>query len=194
MGAVVDRRAGLTTGPRRRRPRPGREPRARRWAASVGVVLVALWTASVAGLLPVQVVRIDSGSMASTVEGGDLVLLDRGDPQASRHDVVAVPHPRTGELLVKRVTAVGGDTVALEDGVVVVNGEPVCEPWSDPVRIDGVFFGPVPVPAGEVFLLSDDRRLTVDSRTFGTVAAADLAGVVGPRLWPSPGGLPVAPC
>lgn len=147
-----------------------------------------------AGLLPVQIVRIDSDSMAPTVDGGDLVLLDRGDQRAGRRDVVAVPHPGSGELLIKRVAAVGGDTVGLEDGVVVVNGERVCEPWSDPVRIDGVFFGPVTVPAGELFVLSDDRRLTVDSRTFGTVPASDLAGVVGARLWPSPGGLPTDAC
>lgn len=195
MGAVVDRRPRLTIAPGRRPARPGpRWPRARRWGASAGVALVAVSTASVAGLLPVQVVRIGSDSMAPTVESGDLVLLDRGEPQPSRRDVVAVPHPDTGELLVKRVAAVGGDTVALEDGVVVVNGEPLCEPWSDPARIDGVFFGPLTVPAGEVFLLSDDRRLTVDSRAFGTVAATALTGVVGPRLWPSPGGLEVDLC
>ena len=37
-------------------------------------------------------------------------------------------HPDTGTLLVKRAVALGGDQVAIEDGVLVVNGMPVCEP------------------------------------------------------------------
>jgi signal peptidase I len=188
---VVDRRAPLRAAPRRP-VRPG--ARLLRWLTSAGILVVLLAGASVTGLLPVQVARIDAGSMAPTVDGGDLVLLARGDRAPVRGDVVAAREPGNGGLLVKRVVAVGGDTVAIQDGVLVVDGEPVCEPWSDPDRIDGVYHGAVDVPVGEVFLLSDDRRLTYDSRAFGPVAVQDLEGRVIRRLWPSPGALPVDPC
>ncbi len=157
-------------------------------------LLVVLLAASVAGLLPVQVMRVGSGSMAPTVAAGDLLLVVRDADSAGHRDLVAVPHPETGTLLVKRVVGLGGDEVALEDGVLVVDGVPACEPSIDPSRLDGVWFGPVTVPAGHVFLLGDARDDSVDSRHFGTVPATEVTGLAFARLWPAPGGLPVDRC
>ncbi len=53
---------------------------------------------------------------------------------------------------------------------------------------------PCPTLSGEVFLLGDDRASSIDSRTFGTVPAGEVTGLVGSRLWPSPGGLPDERC
>ena len=157
-------------------------------------LLVVLLAASVAGLLPVQVMRVASGSMAPTVAPGDLLLVERSVGPAGLRDLVAVPQPGTGTLLVKRVVGLGGDRVALEDGVLVVDGVAVCEPSIDPARLDGVWFGPVTVPEGHVFLLGDARGESVDSRHFGTVPAGDVTGLVRARAWPSPGELPVDRC
>jgi signal peptidase I len=160
----------------------------------LAVVLLLLVVGSVTGLLPVQPMRVDSGSMAPTVSPGDLLVVERGAGPVGRRDVVVVPHPETGTLLVKRVVAVGGDRVAIEDGVLVVDGKPACEPSIDPARQDGVWFGPVTVPAGEVFLLGDDRGSSIDSRDFGPVPVTDVAGLVHARVWPAPGRLPVESC
>ena len=164
------------------------------WISSLGAVLLVLVVGSVTGLLPAQVMRVDSGSMAPAVAAGDLLVVERGAGPVDRRDVVAVPHPGTGALLVKRVVAVGGEQVALADGVLVVDGEAVCEPSIDPSRLDGVWFGPVTVPAGELFLLGDDRGSSIDSRVFGTVPATEVAGLVRARVWPAPGRLPVDDC
>jgi signal peptidase I len=153
-----------------------------------------LLAASVTGLLPVRVMRVGSGSMAPAVQTGDLVVVVPPSGPVQRRDVVAAPHPDTGVLLVKRVVAVGGDRVALEDGVLVVDGVAVCEPSIDPARLDGVWFGPVTVPAGRLFLLGDDRGESIDSRDFGPVPAAEVTGVVPARVWPSPGRLPREHC
>jgi signal peptidase I len=158
------------------------------------VALVVLLVSSVTGLLPVQVMRVGSESMAPTIATGDLVLLDRGHQGVARMDVVVVERPDTGVLLVKRAVALGGDEVAIEDGVLVVNGLPVCEPSIDPDRLDGVWFGPQTVPAGTVFLMGDDRGSSIDSREFGPVSADDVRGRVTHRLWPSPGALPEDRC
>jgi signal peptidase I len=157
-------------------------------------LLVVLLAASVVGLLPVQVMRVGSGSMAPAVDTGDLVLVVPATGPVRRRDVVAAPHPDTGVLLVKRVVAVGGDRVALEDGVLVVDGVAVCEPSIDPARLDGVWFGPVVVPEGQLFLLGDDRGESIDSRDFGPVRASAVTGQVRVRVWPSPGGLAVDRC
>lgn len=168
--------------------------RIRRGSTALTIAVVVLLMSSVAGLLPIQVMRVGSDSMLPTIAAGDLVILQRGGAAVHQMDVVAVEHPDTGVLLVKRAVALGGDRVAIEDGVLVVNGVAVCEPTIDAARLDGVWFGPVTVPSGEVFLLGDDRAGSVDSRTFGTVGAADVAGLVTSRLWPSPGPLPEHRC
>jgi signal peptidase I len=95
---------------------------------------------------------------------------------------------------VKRVVGLPGDQVGLEDGVLVVNGEPRCESGIDPAPLDGVWFGPVTVPEGRVFLLGDSREHSIDSRDFGPVELDDVVGVVQVRVWPSPGALTSLGC
>ncbi|MGY1638779.1 signal peptidase I, partial [Geodermatophilus sp. SYSU D00742] len=157
------------------------------WAAA-GLVL--LLVASMAGLLPLQLMRVDADSMTPTTAPGDLLVVRHGDGPVRRGDVVAVHHPLDDGLLVKRAVAIGGDEVGLEDGVLVVNGAPVCEPAIDPALMDGVWFGPVTVPEDSLFLLSDHRDGSIDSRAFGPVPTEQLLGTVVGRAWPHPGALP----
>jgi signal peptidase I len=159
----------------------------------VGTVLL-LGTAFVTGLLPVQIMRVSSGSMSPTINTGDLVLVERAARPVRRMDVVTVEDPAGDELLVKRAVALAGDTVGLEDGVLVVNGAPVCERAVDQSRVDGVYFGPVTVPAGQVFVLGDERGASIDSREFGPLDASAVVGLVRVRVWPDPGGLAADRC
>lgn len=168
--------------------------RRRRWPGVLAVAVALVLVASVTGVLPVRLMRVGSDSMSPTIATGDLVLVERSGGPVERMDVVVVDHPDTGVLLVKRAVALGGDRLAIEDGVLVVNDEAVCEPGIDPARLDGVWFGPVTVARGEVFLLGDDRSSSVDSRAFGSVPAGDVTGIVSSRLWPSPGALPDGRC
>ncbi|WP_448611771.1 signal peptidase I [Geodermatophilus sp. URMC 60] len=192
--------------PRHRAPRAGAAPGptagagagsgGRPWRRLSGAVLwlatgtALLLVAAISGLLPLQPMRVDSDSMTPTVSPGDLLLVRHGQQPVQRGDVVAVTDPLGEGMLVKRAVAVGGDEVAIEDGVLVVDGAAVCEPAIDPARLDGVWFGPVPVPEGHLFLLSDSRDGTIDSRAFGPVPASSLVGTVAARLWPAPGALP----
>lgn len=158
------------------------------------VVLALLVGASLAGLLPLQLMRVRSDSMQPTLSSGDLLLVDHGVDGLRRMDVVAASNPHTGEALVKRAVGLPGDRVGIEDGVLVVNGEPRCESGIDPDVLDGVFFGPITVPAGSVFLLGDARGESIDSRSFGPVDLDDVTGVVRVRMFPSPGALPSLDC
>jgi signal peptidase I len=158
------------------------------------VAVPVLLAASVTGLLPVQIMRVSAESMTPTLDSGDLVLVDRTDQDPDRMDVVVAEGPDDAGLLVKRVVGLGGDTVGIEDGVLLVDGRPVCEPDVDPDLIDGAYFGPVTVPAGHVFLMGDDRRDSVDSRDFGAVPLSAVVGEVRARLLPAPGSLEPGSC
>jgi len=134
-----------------------------------------------------QPLRVESNSMAPTYRDGDLLVVDGlsvGVPGPARHDVVIVTNPRTGQLLVKRVAAVAGDQVGIADGVLVVNGNPVAERYVDQNLMDSVYFGPVTVPRGAVFVLGDNRSSSIDSRDFGPVPVADVRGRVLAKVSP----------
>jgi signal peptidase I len=129
--------------------------------------------------------RVPTGSMQPTLRPGDHVLLEKLGA-ADRGDLVVFTR-RDGDLFLKRVVAVSGDEVGIEDGYLVVNGHTVEEPYVDHRVLDGVYFGPVTVPPGSVFMMGDNRADSVDSRTFGPVRRDTIVGRVMVRIWPNPG-------
>lgn len=132
-----------------------------------------------------EVFRIPSESMSPTLEVGDSVLAAKfayrvADPERGDLAVFNGPDGTT----IKRVVALPGDTVAVRDGVLVVNGEPKREPYVDYNLTDSSFFGPERVPAGHVFVMGDNRSNSRDSRAFGPVPEEDLTGKVLLRVSP----------
>lgn len=174
MAGLTDARAGAE-GHRAGERREGRP----------AALVVAVVAGAVSGVLPVQLMRVQSDSMQPALAAGDVVLVRAGS-SVERREVVVVRNPQGSGRLVKRAVAVGGDSVAMSDGVLEVNGTPVCEPGVDPARMDGVHFGPVEVPPGNVYLLGDERDGSVDSRVFGAVPVTEVVGRVLVRAWPSP--------
>lgn len=155
-----------------------------RWrTVVVGVVLVA--GVVTARLTVCDPVRVSSGSMAPTVCTGDVVVVDHLAPRRglAPGDIVTFPSPADGGELIKRVVATGGQRVEIADAVLLVDGEPVPEPYVDPATIDGLYFGPVTVPAGSVFVLGDDREISVDSRAYGPVPVDQIDGRLTGTLW-----------
>ena len=102
-----------------------------------------------------------------------------------RGQIAVLREPGSGDLVLKRIVAVGGDVVGIEDGELVVNRRHPAEPYADPASIDSEYFGPVTVPAGAVFVLGDNRANSVDSRDFGVVPVTNLVGRVRARIWPA---------
>ncbi|GAA2805578.1 signal peptidase I [Kitasatospora sp. CM 4170] len=95
--------------------------------------------------------------------------------------------------LIKRVIAVGGDTVECEgDGPVKVNGialvEPYVYPGNTPCQMKD--FGPVKVPEGRIWVMGDHRGDSLDSRFHmdqpggGTVSVDDVIGRAFVVAWP----------
>lgn len=169
--------------------RRGRRPLA--WAfAAAGPVAVAAVLATGLGVATVQ-----NDSMSPTLRGGDTVVFDRWSSAPARGDVVLLVD-REGwsgtpdALLVKRVVGVEGDVVVCCEagtGRLVVNGQPVDEPYAPASRPGGDIPFRVTVPEDAVWVMGDNRAASADSRLsvsepgHGGVPLADLRGVA--RLW-----------
>lgn len=99
-----------------------------------------------------------------------------------RRDVVV--YFRGGTYYCKRVVALPGDTVQVTNGALLVNGESQVEPYAIPVTQPNdaapeLFnYGPQKIAAGQIFVMGDNRPLSLDSRTLGPLPAADLKGKV----------------
>ncbi|MDE7084465.1 MAG: signal peptidase I [Clostridia bacterium] len=122
-----------------------------------------------------------TGASRKDRAGGDYVYIFRTS-SPSRGDIVVIK--TDDEPIIKRVIALGGDTVALKSGVLYVNGSVVDEPYvkeennsaSNPKNT----FSEITVPKGEMFFLGDNRDVSVDSRSdkYGTLPVGNTMGVV----------------
>lgn len=101
-----------------------------------------------------------------------------------------VPPPDT--VFVKRIIGVGGDRVTCCDaqGRILVNGEPIDEPYLYPGNVPSQQRFDIVVPEGRLWLMGDHREASADSRAHlgdpggGTVAVDDVIGKVFARIWP----------
>ena len=124
--------------------------------------------------------RIDGQSMEPTYSNG-FNLCWRGrylfdSPQ--RGDVVAIRFAGNRVLLLKRIVALAGDTVAFNNGMLLVNGQQVDEPY---VRFRNAWnLQPRTVEPGKVYVVGDNRGVPMQQHHFGQV---DEQRIVGGLLW-----------
>ena len=109
-----------------------------------------------------------------------------GVPQ--RGDIIVFNPPTDSTIpYVKRVIAVGGETIDLRDGKVYVNGKLIeyAETRGQPTTPQAATIKyPFTVPPGAIFVLGDNRQSSSDSRTFGAVPVVNIIGKVTLRFWP----------
>ncbi|ASN81276.1 signal peptidase I [Deinococcus ficus] len=159
------------------------------------------------------IARVDGDSMNPTLHNGDVLLLVKaprwlhawgltptGQPYPRRGDVLIFKAPEGSEYAyeteyglrhrpynIKRAVALPGDTVAITDGTLILNGRPLTEPYASEGFVQDQ--PPLTVPAGHVWVIGDNRQQgsSLDSRVYGPVSLRDVAGPANLRLWPRPG-------
>ncbi|MEV5550036.1 signal peptidase I [Streptomyces sp. NPDC052309] len=140
---------------------------------------------------------VPTSSMTPTIDAGDRVLAERIDgADVRRGDVVVFKDATWANApMVKRVVAVGGDTVSCcQNGKLKVNGKVIDEPYLPAgTPAENGNFPTVTVPEGRLFLLGDERGTSVDSTAHltdaagGTVSRGAVDARVDAVVWPMNG-------
>ena len=131
-----------------------------------------------------RVFSVDGPSMKPTLQDGDKVVVSTMGYKAQKGDVVVLSSTEgLKKPIIKRVVAVAGDTVDINftTGVVTVNG--IEEHYTDELttqQFDVAF--PLTVPEGTVFVLGDNRGVSLDSRST-QVGCVDERLIVGKVLF-----------
>jgi signal peptidase I len=145
-------------------------------AASIAVLIATLW---------MPVLRIYGSSMNPSLEDGNIVVSVK-DSKFDPGEVVAFYY--NNKVLVKRVVAKAGDWVDIDDsGNVYVNNTQLDEPYIlNKAQGDCNIQLPYQVPEGRLFVIGDNREVSIDSRNtaVGCVAEEQIVGRLVYRVWP----------
>lgn len=161
-----------------------------RWLfETVLMVGLAFLLAQGVKMFVVQPFVIPTGSMEPTIMIGDRVLAEKltyrfSTPKVG--DIVVFEDPAgVYPQLIKRVVAVGGQTIDFRDGKVYIDGKPLSEPYVDSTRTEISDLDlPIVVPEGHVWLMGDNRPYSQDSRVFGPQPASLIKGRAFAIYWP----------
>jgi signal peptidase I len=178
-----------------------------RVAVEWGVILVvAVLAAILIRSFVFQPFFIPSGSMEPTLKVGDRVLVNKLSYDlhgVHRGDVVVFKKPPDDTTpgitdLIKRVVGLPGEIISARNGQVYINGRLLPEPWLPKVDQGVTTFPPtgsIPgcgaiagggclIPAGEYFMMGDNRTDSSDSRIIGPIPKRLFIGKAFVRVWP----------
>jgi signal peptidase I len=181
---------------------PGRPPARRRlgtrarWAISL---LVALLLAFGMRAFVFQAYSIPSASMESTLNIGDRILVWKAFfnwHDVRQGDIVVFTHPPLDHCagprdtdLVKRVIALGGQTIYSVGNNIYVDGRRLPQPYLPPHDRLGP---PIPaatrqtpfhVPRGDLYVMGDNRQISCDSRFWGPIKGTSVVGTAVLLFW-----------
>lgn len=159
---------------------------------TVLIVIIAVLLSLIIRLFIVEATIIEQHSMEPTLHDNDKVFVSKITYHFSpieRGDIVILKAPDGSKNLVKRVIALAGETVQIIDGGIYLNGKLLSEPYVE--HFDSTNYGPVTIGENEVFVLGDNRRNSMDSRSFGPISLEYIASKVFYRYWPISGVGPI---
>jgi signal peptidase I len=136
-----------------------------------------------------QPVRVEGTSMQPELRDQDRLFINKFAyhfESISRGDVVVFYYPRdVSKSYIKRVIALPGDTLSVDEGHVYVNGKRILEPYVPKRFQDARSVPEMVVPPEEYFVMGDHRSISSDSRDFGPVDRDLIYGKAAFVYWPA---------
>lgn len=168
------------------------------WLEWVLTILAGIALALVVRVFVAEVYLVPSGSMLETIHEGDRLIGEKITPRFSgvqAHEIVTFADPDgSGMTLIKRVIAVGGQSVDLRDGVVYVDGVAQDESYTEgkpsyplnshATNLSNNLSYPIEIPNGYVWVMGDNRTNSLDSRYFGPVSVDAITSKAVVIFWP----------
>lgn len=132
------------------------------------VMLTAIVTVGVIFTFIFKISTVVGESMENTLLNGDTLAITAITPSVKSGDVVVISQPNAYEkVLIKRVIAVGGQTISFDraGGCVLVDGKRIDEPYiKEVMHIYGYFDKTYTIGEGQLFVMGDNRNESADSR------------------------------
>jgi len=159
----------------------------------LGIIILSVSTVVIKNNV-IKAYKLPSKSMEPTLLVGDCILVDRSQLARNPHqgDLIVFKDPKDPTKdFVKRVVAVGGDTVEIRNKNFLLNGKAVNEAYVIHQEADMIpasqnprdNFGPQTIPADSYFVMGDNRDRSYDSRFLGVVSKHKVEGTVKFIYW-----------
>ena len=186
------------------RERPRKSSSVGRWLIEWAIILLLVvgFTFLLRAFV-IQTFSIPSGSMLPTLHVGDRIIVNKLSydfHDVHRGDIVVFKRPplesQNYSDLVKRVVGMPGETISSVNGKIYINGKVLSVPWlppgpqsyTGPLASDAHpqfnMPGPVKIPAGEYYVMGDNRTDSEDSRFFGPIPKSLIVGRAVAVVWP----------
>lgn len=136
-----------------------------------------------------QPVRVEGTSMMPELRDQERIFINKFEyhfEPIRRGDVVVFHYPRDPtKSYIKRVIAIPGDDLRIDDGQVYVNGRPLAEPYVPQSFQDERSYPETVLRANQYFVMGDHRLVSSDSRDFGSVSRKLIYGKASFVYWPA---------
>lgn len=160
------------------------------WVFSIGVAFLLTFTLRT---YVISAADVDGSSMLPTLNDKDKIFVEKLSLFSNHYSkgeiVIFDSKNEKNDIYVKRVIAVAGDTIEIKDGHVYLNGSKLSEPYlkSNTATTGGSFLGEnqkITINKGFIFVLGDNRAISLDSRYIGPINVKDIKGHVVLRSFP----------
>ena len=136
-----------------------------------------------------QPVRVEGTSMMPELQDQERLFINKFEYRFEpihRGDVIVFHYPLDpAKSYIKRVIAVPGDDLRIDDGRVYVNGRAVVEPYVPTRFRDERSYPDTVLSTNQYFVMGDHRLISSDSRDFGPVNRALIYGKASFVYWPT---------